>query len=112
MGFTFDQKHYFDCTLLMGSWSSTRCCQRVTGTVVYIYTKWGYFAINYLDDLGGADEEQRAEEAFSTLRNLLTQFGLTEALNKCCPPTHIMAFLGIEVNSICLTMSIPREKNA
>ena len=110
MGFTFNNKHYFDCMLSMGSHSSACCCQRVTGAVVYIYTKWGYFAINYLDDLGGVDDEQQAEKAFDTLRKLLTQFGLTEALNKCCPPTHIMVFLGIEVNSICLTMSIPREK--
>ena len=48
--------------------------------------------------------------AFATLRQLLTQFGLSEALNKSCAPTHIMVFLGIEVNSMSLTISIPGEK--
>ena len=100
MGFTFDGDYYFDCMLSMGSTSSARCCQRVTSAVVYVYTKWGYIAINYLDDLGGADHEEHADRAFCTLRNLLTQFGLTEALNKCCSPTHVMVFLGIEVNNI------------
>ena len=110
MGFAFNGKYYFDCTLSMGSRSSARCCQRVTSAVIYIYTKWGYFAINYLDDLGGADSEDRADMAFTMLRKLLKKFGLSEALNKCCSPTHIMVCLGIEVNSITLTMSIPGEK--
>ena len=110
MGFTFNGSHYFDCTLSMGLHSSARCCQRVTSAVIYIYTKWGYFAINYLDDLGGVEQQDHADIAFTTLRQLLAQFGLTEALNKSCPPTHIMVILGIEVNSILLIMSIPGEK--
>ena len=37
MGFTFEGQYYFDCTLSMGSRSSTRCCQQITSAVVYIY---------------------------------------------------------------------------
>ena len=110
MGFKFGKYYYFDCTLSVGSRSSARCCQRVTNAVVFIYTKWGYFAINYLDDLGGVDQQDTADIAFATLRQLLTQFGLTEALNKACSATHVMVFLGIEVNSNLLTMRIPGEK--
>ena len=87
MGFTFQGKHFFNCTLSMGSRSSARCCQRVTNAVVYIFVNWGYFAINYLGDLGGAQEEDTADLAFNTLHSLLLQFGLTEALNKSCPLT-------------------------
>ena len=94
----------------MGSRSSARCCQRVTNTVVFIYTKWGYFAINYLDDLGGVDDDKRADEAFASLWKLLKQFGLVEAHKKSCAPSHIMVFLGIEVNSVLLTLKIPLEK--
>ena len=82
----------------------------MTSAVVYIYTKWGYFAINYLDDLGGADHEYRADEAFASLKKLLVDFGLVEAYNKSYPPAHVMVFLGIEVNSILLTLRIPWEK--
>ena len=110
MGFTFQGKYYFDCTLSMGSRSSARCCQWVTNAVVYIFTNWGYFAINYLDDLGGAQDEESADLAFNTLRRLLLQFGLTEAINKSCPPNYVMVFLGIEVNSILLTLKIPGDK--
>ena len=79
MGFKFNGKFYFDCTLSMGSCSSARCCQRATSAVVFIYTKHGYFAINYLDDLGGADTAERAEETFRALRKLLRDFRLQES---------------------------------
>ena len=110
MGFTFQQEFYFDCTLSMGSMSSARCCQRVTNAVVYIFTNWGYFAINYLDDLGGVQEEETADMAFDTLRRLLVQFGLTEAISKSCAPNYVMVFLGVEVNSVLLTLRIPEDK--
>ena len=110
MGFTFDGKYFFDCTLSMGSRSSTRCCQRVTSTVVFIFVNWGYLAINYLDDLGGAQEEETADLAYDTLRRLLVQFGLTEAASKSCPPSFIMIFLGVEVNSVLFTLRIPEDK--
>ena len=56
LGYIYNGKFYFDCTLSMGSRYSARCCQRVTSAVVYIFkTKYGHFAINYLDDLGGAE---------------------------------------------------------
>ena len=55
MGFAFDGKFYFNCTLSMGSRSSARCYQRVTSAVVHIFTNYGHFAINYLDDLGGVE---------------------------------------------------------
>ena len=55
VGYVFRGKLYFDCTLSMGSKSSASCCQMVTSTVVFIHTKFGYFLINYLDDLGGCE---------------------------------------------------------
>ena len=71
----------------------------VTTAVVFIYTKWGYFAINYLNDLGGVETADKAEEAFKRLRELLLDFGLKEALEKTVSPTTSMVFLGIEVNT-------------
>ena len=112
MGFVFQDKFNFDCSLSMGSRSSTRCCQRVTNAVVYIFTKYGYFAINYLDDLGGAETEERAERAFAKLRQILKDFGLTEATAKSCSPSHCMVFLGIEVNTVLFILRIPSEKLA
>ena len=94
----------------MGSRSSARCCQRVTSAVVYIFCKWGFFAINYLDDLGSAEEESKAERSYNTLLELLHTIGLKEATNKCSPPNTVMIFLGIQVDTLLLTITIPQEK--
>ena len=110
LGYFFNNKFMFDCTLSMGSKSSARCCQMATSAVVYIHTQAGFFAINYLDDLGGANSEKRAQTAFLHLQGILQQMGLQEAANKTVPPCTVMVFLGIEVNTILLTLTIPKEK--
>ena len=110
IGFVFENMFYFDCTLSMGSRSSARCCQQVTSCVVFIHNKNRYFLINYLDDLGAAEVAELADDAFYALRTLLQNIGLTEAINKACPPSFCMTFLGIEVNTISHTLKIPEEK--
>ena len=110
MGFVVDEEYFFECTLLMGSRSSARCCQMVTSAVVYIFTEDGFFAVNYLNDIGSADTQERAWESFTALRNLLVKIGLKEALDKACPPSSCMVFLGIEVNTISMSLKIPSKK--
>ena len=110
LGYVYNGQFYLDVTLSMGSRSSARCCQMVTSAVVFIYTKWGFFAVNYLDDLGAAEAAEKAERAFQQLCDLLAQFGPREAWEKTVLPSTLMVFLGIEVNSITLTLSIPADK--
>ena len=110
MSFSFEDMVYMDCTLSMGSRSSAKCCQRISNLVIFIYINDGFFAINYLDDFGGVDSEQRAWTAYTHLRNVLSSCGLQEAVDKSCPPTTCMTFLGIEVNTLTLTISIPADK--
>ena len=82
----------------------------VTTAVVFIHTEHGFFAINYLDDLGGAEPEETAYTAFQNLRDILQKMGLQEAANKTVAPCTLMVFLGIEVNTATLTLTIPPEK--
>ena len=111
LGYMYKGKFYFDCTLSMGSRSSARCCERVTSAVVFIFkTKYGHFAINYLDDIGAAESEQKAAEAFEHLREILKAMGLQEAVEKTVPPCTVMVFLGIQVNTVELTLTIPLDK--
>ena len=110
LGYVFENEYFFDCSLSMGSKSSARCCQMVTTAVVFVHTQHGYFAINYLDDLGGAEHADTAEAAFQNLRNILQQMGLQEAAHKTVAPCTLMVFLGIEVNTVTLTITIPPEK--
>ena len=110
LGYYFDNSYLFDCCLSMGSKSSARCCQMVTSAVVFIHTKAGYFAINYLDDLGGAEKATEAEAGFKHLQEILKRMGLREAPNKTVFPCTVMVFLGIEVNTLTLTLTIPSDK--
>ena len=107
LAYMFEDKIYADCTLSMGSRSSARCCQRVSSVVVFIFGKRGHFAINFLDDIGGAETAEKAEEAFKQLRQILIDMGLQEAYEKSVAPCTVMVFLGIQVNTEELTLKIP-----
>jgi hypothetical protein len=41
-----------------------------------------YMAINYLDDFGGAETREKAQDAFDTLENLSKLCGLEESVEK------------------------------
>ena len=85
LGYTFQGKMYFDVTLSMGSKSAAYCCQRTTNAVSYIYSKFGYEDVNYLDDLGSAEKENIAEEAYDCLGWILDTIGIREAKHKATP---------------------------
>ena len=56
----------------------------------------GYMAINYLDDFGGAETREKAQDAFDTLENLLKLCGLEESVEKSVKPSTRMEFLGLQ----------------
>ena len=110
LGFTHLGKIYFDVTLSMGSASAAFCCQRTTNAVSYIYQKYGYEDVNYLDDLGAAEEENKAEEAFDCLGWILATIGIKESISKAKPPSVICVFLGILFNTLTMTLQIMPER--
>ena len=110
LGFYWNGAYFFDVVLSMGGRNSARSCQKVTSAVVFIFFNNGFFAVNYLDDLGGVETDERAEEAFMKLREIINLFGLQEAEEKASPPATRMTFLGLQVDSILFTLTIPQEK--
>ena len=109
LGFTFRNKFYFDVTLSMGSSSVAFCCQRMTNAITYIYRKFGYEDVNYLDDLGAAEEETHAEETFDCLGWILSTIGIKESTSKVSSPSVMMIFLGILFNILSMTLTITPE---
>ena len=110
LGYTFEGLMYFDVTLSMGSASATYCCQRMTNAITYIYGQFGYEDINYLDDLGAAKMDDKAEEAFDCLGYILDTIGIHESENKACAPMFIAVFLGILFNTLDMTMTIVPDR--
>ena len=110
LGYWFQEKFYFDLVLPMGLRSSAHFCQMLTDAISYIFHKEGLDAVNYIDDFGGADSEDRAWEAFYKLGKIISDIGLHEAVDKASPPSSIMVFLGLEVNVLLMTVHIPDDK--
>ena len=109
LGFMFNGRMYFDMVLSMGSSAAVFCCQHTTNAITHVFKKFGYEDINYLDDLGAAEEESEAEDAFNCLGWILSTIGIRESLSKACAPAFIMAFLGILFNTITMSLTITEE---
>ena len=95
--------------------------QRITDALSWIHRRLGidteegslFNCINYCDDLGGAESTKvKADESFTKLGILLTELGLTESADKARAPCTVMTYLGVNFNSVTMTMSVPPEKMA
>ena len=109
LGFFFEERFYFDITLSMGSKSAAYCCQRTTNALSQVYRNFGYDDVNYLDDLGAA-EEHKAEEAYDCLGYVFDTIGVEESKGKASPPNYRAVFLGILYDTIRMTMTIKPER--
>ena len=68
-------------------------------------------SLNYSDDIGGVEKTlSRATESYNALGSLLSDLGLMESASKAHPPCTSMPYLGIQFDTIAMTMSIPGEK--
>ena len=110
LGYWIDEDLFFDVTLSMGSKSAAYCCQRTTDAVTYIYGTFGFQEVNYLDDLGAAEEDDRAEEAYDCLGWILSSIGIKESKHKAKPPAFIAIFLGILFNTLTMTLQITEDR--
>ena len=101
---------FFNAVLPMGLQSSARCCQHVTDTIVFLFVEKGYFAGNYLGDFGGVSTVSQAWQAFTALGDLLRAVGIQEASEKAAALSTRMIFLGIQVDTVELSLTILEEK--
>ncbi len=63
----------------------------------------------YLDEFGGAEVWDKAQEAFEAVRKVIKASGLEEAEVKACEPGTSMIFLGVLFDTIKLTLSVTNE---
>jgi hypothetical protein len=71
----------------------------------------GTSTLVYIDDFAGvAASHKEAYEDFKCMQSLLHNLGLEEAKHKACPPSQRMIWLGLEFNTLDMTVSIPQDK--
>ena len=113
LGFCHEGKYYMDLCPPFGLRTAAMCMQRTSEAVCYVHGQRGFVSKPYLDDFGGAEADcERAQLALTTLQGIFDDLGLVEASHKVCHPAQCMVWLGIEYNSLNMTMKIPPGKMA
>ena len=121
VGFVWRGLFFFFVGLMFGLRHSGLQGQKITDALSWIHRQSGldtmdeqmFHCINYCDDLGGAEtSEDRSSQSFTKLGQLLPALGLVESTDKARAPSQEMVYLGIQFNSVAMTMSVPPDKLA
>jgi hypothetical protein len=103
--------YFVDLSLPFGMRWAAACCQRVTSLVTHLLAKRGLDILVYIDDFAGVSRSREsAMQHFNTLQATLRQLGLQEASHKASPPTQKLVWLGLEFNSVDMTVALPKDK--
>ena len=101
---------FFDTMVPMGLCSASYIAQKTSSMLVNIHRNYSYWAINYLDDFGSAEFEQKAWNSFLALKQILVNAGVKEASDKAVPPTTCLEFLGNLLNTDEMTIGVTPER--
>ena len=110
LGFTCNKLLFFDTVLTFGLRPATLACQRTTSAIQFMHQQMEYVSTNYIDDFGGCDTLDQADDALHALQFLFDLFGIESSPEKNCPPSTLMTFLSILFNTVTMTHSIPDNK--
>ncbi|XP_070571747.1 uncharacterized protein [Ptychodera flava] len=110
LGYTWRGLLFLDLALPFGLRTAALACQRTTNAINYIYNQRGYECVNYIDDFGGAETQERADDAFLALGNLLSELGVNESVEKAVPPTTSLVFLGILINTLTMSLEVTPDR--
>ena len=103
--------HALDMAMPFGSKLSSLYFQRIAKFITRVLSQKGIKAFMYLDDLIViAPDPITAYYQFDVVRELFRDLGLPEAPGKTQPPSHKVTFLGIDINTRTMTLSITPTK--
>lgn len=78
--------------------------------IQYVLSLFECKIVNFLDDFGGADTPARAAESYSTVSRVLASMGVEQNIKKSCPPSAVMVFLGVLLDSEAMELRITEER--
>ena len=91
----------------MGLRTAAMACQRSTNAVSYILSCAGCQVADYLNDFIGVAS---IAEDYEYCGSLLHELALQESLSKACPPSTVMTCLGVQINTVDITLSVTPEQ--
>ena len=107
----WDHNYYCDITVPFGARASSYHMQTVANVIVDILGARGIKAYMYLDNLILiSSDRNQADRDFDTARQLLRDLALPEAPKKAQPPTTRIKWLGVVIDTMEKSLSIPEDK--
>jgi hypothetical protein len=101
----------FDARLPFGAARSCRIFQALTDSIVRMMEKRKVTCRGYIDDfLIICDTYLECKAALSTMTALIASLRLNVNWNKVEGPSTTLIFLGVEINTVARTLSLPEEK--
>ena len=106
LGIKWENKYYIDNNLAFGAVHGTAIFERISDLICFNLAKHGFRVWNYIDNIYAVCHKDTAQKAFEKLIHI----GLPINNSKLFSPTTELAILGITVNVVQMTFSIPPEK--
>ena len=103
--------YFFDTRLPFGGTECPEKFQRLASSITRMLARKGHTVIAYLDDfLAIAPTYRQCKLAYEDLLLVLQSLGFTINWDKVVEPSQCVTFLGVEINSITQTLSLPMDK--
>lgn len=103
--------YYVDICPSFGCRVSGAAQQRVSQALCALIHEQGYNVLAYVDDFGGVQASQEvAARAFDAFNQKCAELGMKVAADKSAGPCQKMEWLGFEIDSLELIVTIPKKK--
>ena len=110
LGLKWRNEAFFNTCLPFGNSHGTQIFQRFSDAVRHVMYVKGFTVLNYVDDFIGLGTPDVARRSCDALCDVMNELGLDISQRKFVPPGTVVVCLGVEINTIEATVSIPREK--
>ena len=116
MGLTWDEMFYVDLTLSFGAASACTIFTKVADLLMQIFQSVSPAALwfHYLDDFlaicAALHKEAEFSKDFACIVDLCAELGVPLAAGKSVDPCTRLIFLGLEIDTMEMTVSIPPGK--
>ncbi|XP_061196001.1 uncharacterized protein LOC133204278 [Saccostrea echinata] len=114
LGFRFQDKYYFDKMLPFGSSINCALFDKFASFLHWLTQKYSQndLIIHYLDDFlfCGSPNTFTCHNSLNVFKSICSDIGVAIAHDKTVEPTQVLTFLGIELDTVNMTMKLPLEK--
>lgn len=113
LGVKWEGKVYCDCMLPFGLRSAPKIFNALADSLEWIIRRKGVaYTAHYLDDyvIVGPPGTSRCADDLHTLVETCEELGVPLAVAKCEGPTPCLTFLGIQIDTVKGTLSLPKDK--